>query len=87
MNRIYIGTARAALTIGCMSFESRGKLISTASFDNDCPEEKIVVLSDDHGLDWGRYKLDVCGTEVKYKRTGSIYHRADVDPVDAATRH
>ncbi len=72
--------------IGCASFESRDKLISTASFDYDCPKERIEVLFDEHGLDWGRYRLDVCGEQVKYKRTGNVYHKAAVDPVESATK-
>lgn len=62
---------------GLMMGRSDGTLIRTASFDNDCPAERIKIVSKDEGLGSGQYVLDVCGTEIKYKRSGTVYYRAD----------
>jgi len=67
---------------GCMSayYMAGGgdeTLIKTASFDNDCPPDKISIISRDEGLGSANILLDVCGKKIKYKRTGTIYHRAD----------
>lgn len=86
MKNYLILTAVCFSLSSCANFESREKLISTASFDLDCSSEKIEVISDEHGTDWGRYKLNACDKIVKYKRTGNVYHGADVDPLSSATR-
>ena len=55
------------------------KLVKTASFDNNCPPEKIkIVTEQDQGMSGtGQYALDVCGTQKKYKRAGTMYYDAD----------
>jgi hypothetical protein len=57
----------------------RGKLVKTASFDHNCPADKIqVVNEDDQGMSaTGQFALDVCGTPRKYKRVGTLYYDAD----------
>lgn len=57
----------------------KSKLVSTASFDHGCPQEKInVVTEDDHGMDGtGNYLLKVCGADKRYKRAGTIYYDAE----------
>jgi electron transfer flavoprotein alpha/beta subunit len=67
--------------VGCIALGvSRGKLIQTASFDHDCPEEKIKVLKEMEDMGTGNYLLDICGKEAKYKRTGSVYYDAKNPP-------
>lgn len=66
---------------GLMMGRSDGKLIQTASFDNDCPRDRVKIVSKDEGMGSGQYVLDVCGTEVKYKRSGTVYYRADRSPI------
>jgi hypothetical protein len=55
------------------------QLVKTASFDHSCPPEKVqVITEDDQGMSGtGRYLLDVCGTQRKYKRAGTMYYDAD----------
>jgi hypothetical protein len=55
------------------------KLVKTASFDTNCPPEKIKIVSeDDQGMSGtGQYALDVCGTQKKYKRAGTMYYDAE----------
>jgi hypothetical protein len=55
-------------------------LIKTASFDNDCPPDKISIISREEGFGHANVLLDVCGKKIKYKRTGTIYHKADKAP-------
>jgi hypothetical protein len=57
----------------------RGKLVKTASFDHNCPADKIQVVSeDDQGMSGtGQFALDVCGAPRKYKRAGTLYYDAD----------
>jgi len=69
-----------------MTGQSDGSLIRTASFDNDCPRERIEIVSKDEGVGSGQYVLNVCGTQIKYKRTGTVYHRADQNPVPGGGR-
>lgn len=73
-------TAALALS-GCASMGytvNRPKLIETASFDHDCPREKVKILSEKDGgaSGTGNYKLNVCGEEKKYKRMGTMYFDA-----------
>ncbi len=70
---------------GCLTTfaASDERLVETASFDNDCPEDRIEIVSKNEQGGGGQYVLNVCGTEIKYKRTGSVYHRADQSPVPA----
>ena len=62
---------------GCasMGFTSDTKaLIKQASFDNNCPEDKVsVTRSMEGGVGTASFVLDVCGTEKHYKRMGSSY--------------
>lgn len=55
------------------------KLKNTASFDNDCPVEKIELLkTNENGLSLGgngNFLLNVCGQKMKYKRYGTIYKK------------
>lgn len=57
----------------------RAKLVSTASFDHRCPQEKIAVVAEqDDGMSGtGRYELDVCGAKKRYKRVGTLYYDAE----------
>lgn len=75
-----IATSSFALT-GCGGMGmglDRGKLVKTASFDHDCPAEKVKIVSeDDQGMSGtGQYALDVCGKPMKYKRAGTMYYDA-----------
>ncbi len=70
----------AAVGCGSMGFTvDKSKLIKTASFDNNCPEDKIQIVSeDDAGMSGtGNYGLNVCGAAKKYKRAGTMYYDAE----------
>ena len=77
----FIGLAAAAAFCGCLPGASLDEdaLLKTASFDHDCPPEKIqIVTVDDGGMDaTGRYLLEVCGNKKKYKRMGTKYYDAE----------
>lgn len=70
-----------AMGAGCLPGAGldQEKLVKTASFDHGCPPEKVkLVTEDDDGMvATGRYVLDVCGTQKKYKRAGTMYYDAD----------
>ena len=53
---------------GCASSLGRSKVTQQASFDHNCPEEKIQVVSENTSI-WA-YRLNVCGTERKYRDRG-----------------
>lgn len=78
---LLLTTVLALPAVACLPGASldKAKLVSTASFDNGCPKEKIDVVSeDDHGMDGtGNYLLKVCGADKRYKRAGTIYYDAD----------
>jgi hypothetical protein len=74
---------------GCASMGfsvDRDKLINTASFDHNCPAEKIQILSedDDGSSGTGRYLLKVCDQQKRYKRAGTVYYDAEKgSPLDS----
>jgi hypothetical protein len=78
---LFAVSAFTLLSVACLPGASldKAKLVSTASFDNGCPKEKIdLVQADDHGMDGtGNYLLKVCGADKRYKRAGTIYYDAD----------
>jgi hypothetical protein len=53
------------------------RVIRTASFDHDCPEEQIKVLAEDESI--YAYVLDVCGQERKYIDRGNTKEFQFVD--------
>lgn len=78
----YAGLLATLSLFGCSMMGAstdRGKLVSTASFDHRCPEQKISVVSEkDNGMaGTGQYELDVCGTVKRYKRAGTLYYDAE----------
>lgn len=83
MNKfVFAGVLGAVVLSGCASMGwgvDRSKLLQTASFDHDCPSEKIQILSEQDGgaSGTGNYKLNVCGSERKYKRMGTMYMDAE----------
>ena len=78
---LLLTTVFGLAAVACLPGASldKAKLVSTASFDNSCPKEKIDVVSeDDHGMDGtGNYLLKVCGADKRYKRAGTLYYDAD----------
>lgn len=69
---------------GCASMgwaSSDKKLIKQASFDHDCPAEKIsVIKSMEGGMGQASFVLDVCGTERRYERMGTAYFEKGNEP-------
>jgi hypothetical protein len=80
MHRLLLSVVIASLSTACatMGFtSSRETLVKTASFDHDCPAEKVVVLAEqEEGVGAASFKLDVCGTKRTYKRYGTLYQDA-----------
>lgn len=78
---VFAGFAITLTTAGCLPGASldKEKLVQTAAFDHGCPEEKVrLVTEDDDGMAaTGRYVLDVCGKEKRYKRAGTMYYDAE----------
>jgi hypothetical protein len=69
-------TQIACATMGFTS--DTDKLLKTASFDHDCPREKVrVINSQEDGLGAASFKLDVCGTPKRYKRMGTVFFDAE----------
>lgn len=65
-----------------MGFKSsEAKLKKQASFDHDCPAEKIqVIKSMEGGAGQASFVLDVCGTEHRYERMGTAYYEKGNEP-------
>lgn len=53
------------------------------SVDTDCPIDKIVLLNLSEQLGNAIYVLDVCGTKMKYRRTGSVFFKDGEEPYKA----
>lgn len=71
---ITVGTGCASMGFGT----DTPKLVGTASFDHNCPKDKIQVVSEEPGSTGVTlYVLDVCGTKKKYKRAGTLYYDAE----------
>lgn len=66
----------ACASMGFTSSEK--KLVKQASFDHNCPAERIQVKNSmEGGVGDASFVLDVCGTERRYKRMGTAYYDAD----------
>lgn len=79
MKRILlIGTLTTAACAHMGMTVNRDQLKTTASFDHNCPLEQIQIVSEqDNGMaGTGSYVLNVCGSEHKYKRAGTMYYDA-----------
>lgn len=82
--RVFVGFAgwvASTASQGCLPGASldKEKLVQTAAFDHGCPEQKVrLVTEDDDGMAaTGRYVLDVCGEQKRYKRAGTMYYDAE----------
>lgn len=62
---------------GCASQKN---LVQTVAFDTSCPESSIQVIEKSDSFGSGLYKLQACGKELKYKRSGTVYYAADKSP-------
>lgn len=49
--------------------------------DNDCNVSDVILLNISEQKGNGIYSLCVKGTEMKYRRAGSVFFRADEDPL------
>ncbi len=76
---VLVLVALSAGACASMGFKSSDKkLVQQASFDHDCPTEKIQVKqSMEGGIGDASFVLDVCGTERRYKRMGTAYYDVD----------
>lgn len=63
---------------GCVGAQDR--VVKQASFDHDCPSERIQVVSEDTSI-WS-YKLNVCGKDRKYRDLGNEKEFQFVDVTD-----
>jgi len=52
-----------------------------AAVDNDCSVDNIKLTSVSEQKGNGNYVLCVKGKEMRYRRTGSVFHRQGVSPV------
>ena len=60
-------------------------VIDQASFDHNCPKDRIVVVEENTSI-WA-YRLNVCGVEKKYRDRGGdkTFQFVDVTTDPAAT--
>lgn len=49
--------------------------------DNDCSTNDIKIITASEQRGNGNYVLCVSGKEMRYRRTGSVFHRQGVSPV------
>jgi len=80
-NHLFVMVATLMLTACASTGANTETLLKTVSFDSNCAKDKIRILSQDDRPGSGQYLVDACGKKVKYKRTGTIYYRADKNPI------
>jgi hypothetical protein len=68
--RLGLVLSLTVLLAGCASAVARGKVLKQASFDHNCPKERIRVVDEDTDI-WA-YRLDVCGSPKKYRVFGNF---------------
>ncbi len=67
----------------CAAAIAKSRVVTQASFDHDCPEEKVTIVSENTDI-WA-YKLDVCGKPRKYRDLGNSQEWQFVDVTDGAS--
>ena len=65
---------------GCASATARKLVLRQASFDHDCPAERVTVTQEDTTI-WA-YRLNVCGKDRKYRNFGNAKWFQFVDVTD-----
>ena len=60
---------------------SQKDLIQTVAFDTNCPQSNIPVLDKNDTFGTGQYRVQACGKELKYKRSGTVFYAADKSPI------
>lgn len=83
--RKYFGALVAILSLsGCFGMGAmygigvEDDVIKTASFENNCPKDQVkVVNSETIGMANRLFNVDVCGKQIQYRQTGTVFHRAD----------
>jgi hypothetical protein len=78
MLRSFVLLSMLSALTGCVSGQDR--MIKQASFDHDCPPDKIEVLSEDTSI-WS-YNVNVCGKTRKYRDLGNEKEFQFVDVTD-----
>jgi hypothetical protein len=78
MRKLVYLAATMFILAGCAGNK---ELIKIVSFDTNCPADQITVLERSDSFGSGLYKVNACGKELKYKRTGTVYHAADKSPI------
>jgi hypothetical protein len=69
------------LLSGCVTAKQvEQRVVQQASFDHDCPEREIQVVTRDETI-WA-YNLEVCGKKRKYRDIGSATYFQFVDVTD-----
>jgi hypothetical protein len=69
MRRLLFVTS--TLLCGCwLTYDWEGAVRSQASFDHNCPEERVVILRDNDNLQARSVYLDVCGNQRLYRDIG-----------------
>lgn len=53
------------------------------SVDTGCPADKIILKNLSEQLGNAIYIVDVCGKEMKYRRTGSVFFKDGDEPYKA----
>lgn len=57
------------------------ELKDVVAFDTSCDKSKISIKSRKDTAGAGMYLISACGKDLKYKRTGTVFHSADKDPL------
>lgn len=57
-------------------------LIKYVAVDTGCSKEQITVKQKEDQAGNGVYILDVCGKEMKYRRTGSVFYKDGENPLN-----
>src|SRR5690349_16573543 len=82
----YVFILVSLLGVGCASIGGtydESKLKAQASFDTQCPAEKISIvrMKDDGMAGTGNFVLEACGKQWNYVRLGRSYFEESKSPV------
>lgn len=74
--------------VGLAMAQSNREMIHTIAADYHCPADRISIITRFGTLGSGGYLMSVCGTEMRYERSGAAYSLLPLDPCpDAAALH
>jgi len=63
---------------GCVT---GGTVIRKVSFDKNCPEEQVEIVSSHKSMGQGSYKVEACGQNYIYEHAGTVVYEKGNGPL------